>query len=242
MTDFVKLPQCRVSPIRWVLGLSLTPHCVPCVGLLRFSIFDAVEKSVKYSIRTIHFWECLLHAMIYLLDNPHTASVGIIESLHLRGNLKKCVNNLLANNSMNCPFFNKPRHYCGLLLKGTTDTVCYVSCSMMSLGYRHPSGVSLLGFSLRNRRGRTLRPRRKGSWEARWSKEERSWSTFSLPLHLHSPTNTVLPSSDSETTSSSMALFRPTVPHQRLAGRNVMPSMVISGMACRQRCSHMFAT
>lgn len=118
----------------------------------------------------------------------------------------------------------------------------YVNCLRMSSGYRHPSGVPILGFSLRNRRGRTLRPRRKGSWEARWSKEERSRSAFSPEVHLHSPTSTVLPSSDSETTSSSIVLLRPTVPHQRFAGRKVMPSIVINGTACRQRCSHMFAT
>ena len=33
----------------------LTPHCIPYVGLLRLSIFDAVEKSVKYSIRAKKF-------------------------------------------------------------------------------------------------------------------------------------------------------------------------------------------
>ena len=34
--------------------ISLTPHCVPCVGLLRSSLFEAVEKPI-ISIRLIIF-------------------------------------------------------------------------------------------------------------------------------------------------------------------------------------------
>ena len=67
MTDFPKLFHCRVPPGRWKGGRIKTPHCgtyviqgllpfgrdpsVPCMGLLRFNLYEAVEKSVCYCIR-----------------------------------------------------------------------------------------------------------------------------------------------------------------------------------------------
>ena len=58
MTDFYQpFSLSRLSETldrRVFHGPTLRNLTVPCMGLLRFSIFDAVEKSVKYSIRAIY--------------------------------------------------------------------------------------------------------------------------------------------------------------------------------------------
>lgn len=36
-------------------GFSATPHCVSCVGLLRFRLFEASRNSVKYNVDAL-FW------------------------------------------------------------------------------------------------------------------------------------------------------------------------------------------
>ena len=64
MTDFSQRSQMS-RPFRTLSSMvipapTLRNLTVSCMGLLRFSIFDAVEKSVKYSIRAI-FFETMRH-------------------------------------------------------------------------------------------------------------------------------------------------------------------------------------
>ena len=56
---FYIIPYCRVPSGRGVVGGSLTPHCVPCVRLLRFNLFWVVERLVIYQTRANSF-PCLL--------------------------------------------------------------------------------------------------------------------------------------------------------------------------------------
>ena len=44
---FANLSHCRVLSGRWVVGGSLPPHCVSCVGLLRFNLFEVVENNIQ---------------------------------------------------------------------------------------------------------------------------------------------------------------------------------------------------
>ncbi len=59
LLPMVATPHCRSR----LLPMVATPH--PCVGLLKFSLLEAVEKSVRYSIRSLFFsfffrsWPCI---------------------------------------------------------------------------------------------------------------------------------------------------------------------------------------
>ena len=59
MTDFLLHSQMSrpfgTLSSRVIPDPTLRNLTVSCMGLLRFSIFDAVEKSVKYSIRAYYF-------------------------------------------------------------------------------------------------------------------------------------------------------------------------------------------
>lgn len=51
MTDFCKSYSLSRPFGTLSCRVFVAPHCVPCVGLLRFSLSEAVENSVKYSIQ-----------------------------------------------------------------------------------------------------------------------------------------------------------------------------------------------
>ena len=44
-----------VSSRRRIVGVSLTPHYVPCVGLLRFSLFEAVKNQSFIKLEPIFY-------------------------------------------------------------------------------------------------------------------------------------------------------------------------------------------
>ena len=88
------MSQCRVSSRRRIVGVSLAPHCtgmrlrpfgrdpIPvCAGLLRFSLFEAVKKTVFYQTRALRVCPSrAIYRSPIICDDVCCAFIGLVSA------------------------------------------------------------------------------------------------------------------------------------------------------------------